>query len=263
MKKTAKWMATLLAVAVILGGGTVLDRSNHTMAAPSGHNDCVAGDKGKAIQPPSKNDGQSNQGQGQPRPPKQSGPANGGQATSPANAPSSSSLTTVTTSEDGTVSVTVSGGYETDPQDHGRPVVLIAAALGVPTEVFREAFSGVTPAELSSGGPTALEAQSNKAALLKVLAPYGITNDRLDEVSNYYRYNGQQSQTWKIVPAVATAIVKNGVVTGIAITNPGSGYSSAPTITIKSPNGTTTAKATVSYSKDFALNGSISSITLK
>lgn len=261
MKKTTKWMAAILAAAVIIGGEAVLDRSNHTMAAPSGQNDCGSGGTGKAPPPPSRNDGQSNQGQS--RPPKESGAGAGAQATAPTNAPSSSSLTTVTTTKDGTVSVTISGGYETDPQDHGRPVVLIAAALGVPTEVFREAFSGVTPAELGSGGPTVQEAQSNKAALLKVLAPYGITNDRLDEVSDYYRYNGQQSQTWKIIPATATAIVKNGVVTGITITNPGSGYSSAPTITIKSPNGTTTAKATVSYSKDFAKNGSISSITLE
>jgi|GEM_PF-1045704 len=261
MKKTVKWMAAILAAAVIIGGGTALDRSNYTMAAPSGQNDCGPGGTGRTPPPPSGNDGQRNQDQ--PRPPKKSGASAGGQAAAPTNAPSSGDLTTVTTTEDGTVSVTVSGGYETDPQDHGRPVVLIAAALGVPTEVFREAFSGVTPAELSSGGPTAQEAQSNKAALLKVLAPYGITNDRLDEVSDYYRYNGQQSQTWKIVPATATAIVKDGVVTGIAITNPGSGYSSAPTITIKSPNGTTTAKATISYSKDFAKNGSLSSITLQ
>lgn len=257
MKKTVKWMAAILAAAVIIGGGTALDRSNHTMAAPSGQNDCGSEGTGKTPPPPSGDDRKSNQDQ--PRPPKGSGAGAG----APANAPSSSNLTTVTTTEDGTVSVTVSGGYETDPQDHGRPVVLIAAALGVPTEVFREAFSGVTPAELSSGGPTAQEAQSNKAALLKVLAPYGITNDRLDEVSDYYRYNGQHSQTWKIVPATAAAIVENGIVTGISITNPGSGYSSAPTITIKSPNGTTTAQATVSYSKDFAKNGSLSSITLQ
>lgn len=225
MRKRTKWTAALLAVAVTIGGGTALYRSNHAIAAPSGHDGCGSGGTGKA--PPSGN------------------------------------LTTVTKTQDGTVSVTVSGGYETDPQDHGRPVVLIAAALGVPTEVFREAFSGVTPAGLSSGGPTVQEAQSNKAALLKVLAPYGVTNDRLDEVSNYYRYNGRQSRTWKIVPATATAIVKNGVVTGIDITNPGSGYSSAPTITITGPAGTTTAIAKVSYSEDLANNGSISSITLE
>lgn len=262
MKKTAKWMAVLFAASVIIGGETVLEHSNYTMAAPAGQNGCGSGGNGQAVPPPKRNDGQSNQGQEKPLPPNRPEAAKGNQAAAPMNPPSSGNLTTVTTTEDGTVSVTISGGYETDPQDHGRPVVLIAAALGVPTEVFREAFSGVTPAGLSSGGPSVDEAQHNKAALMKVLAPYGIINDRLDEVSNYYRYNGQQSRTWQITPATATAIVQNGVVTGIAITNPGSGYSSAPTITIKGPSGTTTAIATVSYSTDFATNGSISSITL-
>ncbi|QGQ99058.1 hypothetical protein EHS13_31365 [Paenibacillus psychroresistens] len=160
-------------------------------------------------------------------------------------------------------SVVISGGFVTDPQDHGRPVVLIAAALGVPTEVFRDAFSGVTPAGQGSGGPTSEEAQKNKAALLKVLAPYGITNERLDEVSNYYRYNGSKGETWKVTKATATAIVTNGVVTGIKITNPGSGYSSNATITVNGPNGKITATATVVYTKDFKTNGSISAITIK
>ena len=44
------------------------------------------------------------------------------------------------------VPLTFSGGLDTDPQDHGRPVVLVAAGLGVKPEVFREAFRGVTPA---------------------------------------------------------------------------------------------------------------------
>jgi hypothetical protein len=160
-------------------------------------------------------------------------------------------------------SVVISGGFNTDPQDHGRPVILIAAALGVPTEVFREAFSGVTPADQGSGGPTSEEAQKNKAALLKVLAPYGITNERLDEVSNYYRYNGSKGETWKTTQATATAIVTNGVVTGVKITNAGSGYSSNPTITVNGPKGKITATATVVYTKDFKTNGSISSITIK
>lgn len=165
------------------------------------------------------------------------------------------------TEQDG-VTVTISGGFDTDPQDRGRPVVLVAAALGVPTEVFREAFSGVKPAGLDSGGPTQEEARANKAALLKVLAPYGITNDRLDEVSNYYRYNGQQQATWRKTLATAVPVIENGVVTGVAITNPGAGYSSAPTVTIKGPQGTVTATATVKYTADFATNGSIASITL-
>ncbi|MFD0674409.1 hypothetical protein [Cohnella sp. GCM10027633] len=161
----------------------------------------------------------------------------------------------------GDYTVLISGGFDTDPADHGRPVVLIAAALGVPTEVFREAFSGVTPAGLDRG-PTAEEAQSNKAALMKVLAPYGITNDRLDEVSNYYRYNGKNGGVWKRTLATAIPIVKDGVVTGVTVTDPGSGYSSAPTVTIKGPNGAVTATATVAFGKDFATNGSLSSLTL-
>jgi hypothetical protein len=82
------------------------------------------------------------------------------------------------------VPVTFSGGHETDPKDHGRPVVLVAAALEVKPEVFREAFSGVTPAR--GGKPSQEEARRNKAALMKVLKPHGVTNERLDEVSNYY-----------------------------------------------------------------------------
>ncbi|MEK3724964.1 hypothetical protein [Paenibacillus sp. FSL H8-0034] len=159
-------------------------------------------------------------------------------------------------------SVVISGGFSTDPQDKGRPVVLIAAALGVPTEVFREAFSGVTPAGLDRG-PTDDEAQRNKAALLKVLAPYGITNERLDEVSNYYRYNGRNGGTWPKTQATATVNVTDGVVTGVTITNPGSGYSSNPTITVMGPNGKITATATLSYTKDFTTNGSISAITIQ
>jgi hypothetical protein len=165
-------------------------------------------------------------------------------------------------SEQAAVSVVISGGFDTDPQDHGRPVVLIAAALGVPTEVFREAFRGVTPAGLDSQ-PSSDLAQRNKAALLKVLAPYGITNERLDEVSDYYRYNGRNGETWKKTRAVATATITNGVVTGITITNPGSGYSSNPIVTVIGPNGTVTAIATVSYTKDFKTNGSISAITIE
>jgi len=76
------------------------------------------------------------------------------------------------------VPVTFTGGYDTDRRDGGRPVVLIAAALGVPTDTFRRAFSGVTPAR--NGPPEPGQVHRNKEALLSVLSPYGITNDRLD-----------------------------------------------------------------------------------
>src|SRR5688500_17958881 len=68
------------------------------------------------------------------------------------SAPASGTTTSTTTPVSAPVSVagvtvTISGGHQTDARDNGRPVVLIAAALGVPTEVFRTALSGVTPAE--------------------------------------------------------------------------------------------------------------------
>src|SRR4051794_34511931 len=44
------------------------------------------------------------------------------------------------------VPVVFSGGHETNLRDHGRPVVLVAGALGVPAQVFRDAFSHVRPA---------------------------------------------------------------------------------------------------------------------
>src|SRR4051812_3136176 len=72
------------------------------------------------------------------------------------------------------VPVTFSGGHDTDPKDGGRPAVLIAAALGVKPDVFREAFRGVTPAR--DGRPTGEDTRRNKEALLKVLGPLGVTN---------------------------------------------------------------------------------------
>jgi hypothetical protein len=158
--------------------------------------------------------------------------------------------------------VTITGGYQTDPRDNGRPVVLIAAALGVTPEVFRKAFEGVTPS--TNGHPTSEEAQKNKAALLKVLGPYGVTNERLDEVSNRYRYMASSGQVWKRTAATAVGIVNaNGVVTGVRITNAGNGYSSVPTVMVQGPNGKLSATATVKYTQDFDTNGSIDSITLK
>src|SRR6476659_3521050 len=112
------------------------------------------------------------------------------------------------------VSVVFSDGHDTDPRDKGRPVVLVAGGLGVTPEVFREAFSHVHPAGPGSGGPTGEEARANKAALMSALGKYGITNDRLDEVSNYYRYMRSEGQMWTTKDAVANALVKDGMVTG-------------------------------------------------
>lgn len=159
------------------------------------------------------------------------------------------------------VPVVFSGGHDTDPRDRGRPVVLVAGALGVAPEVFRDAFSRVHPAGPDSGGPTREEAQANKAALMSVLAKYSITNDRLDTVSNRYRYVRSRGEMWPVKEAVANAIVQNGVVTGYEVVSGGYGYSSAPTISVPNVKAAP-AKAELSFGKDFEANGAVSKITV-
>lgn len=156
--------------------------------------------------------------------------------------------------------VKFTGGHEIGKNDFGRPVPLIAAALGVEPDVFREAFSGVTPAH--GRGPTGDEARKNKAALMRVLAPHGITNERLDQVSDYYRYRPQNGELWRTTEAEAHAIVENGEVKQIVITNPGSGYSSPPTATIPSLNNQQ-LEVILGFSKDFKKNGAVSKIELE
>jgi len=159
------------------------------------------------------------------------------------------------------VPVVFSEGHDTDPRDHGRPVILVAGALAVPPEVFREAFSHVHPAGPDSGGPTDEEARANKAALMSVLGKYGVTNDRLNEVSNRYRYVRSHGQMWPTKAAVANALVQNGVVTGYEIVSRGFGYSSPPTVTVPDVKGVA-PKVELSFGKDFEANGSVSAITV-
>ncbi len=160
----------------------------------------------------------------------------------------------------GTKAINFSGGHETDPKDKCRPVVLIAAALGVKPEVFREAFSGVTPAK--DRAPTKEEAQRNKEALMKVLAPHGVTNERLDEVSDYYRYQPQRGQLWKHTPAKAHAVLEDGKVKRIVVTEPGAGYTTVPEATIQGME-QVKLKVTIQFSKDMSKNGSIKSIEVE
>ena len=155
------------------------------------------------------------------------------------------------------VPVVFSGGHETDPRDHGRPVVLIAGALGVPPEVFRDAFSRVHPANPEKG-PAPAEAQANKAALLATLGKYGVTNGRLDQVSDYYRYVASRHELWPTQPAVAYAMVQYGKIVGYEIVNGGAGYSSNPAITVPGFDGPGIAE--LAYGKSFEKNGSIRSI---
>ncbi len=151
------------------------------------------------------------------------------------------------------------GGYETDPQDGGRPVVLVASGLGVEPQVFRDVFSNVRPAQ--NGAPSNARVHANKQVLLDGLSKYGVTNDRLDEVSNYYRYRPQSGELWTHVPAAAKATLKDGQVTAIDLTKAGAGYSSTPRVEIV---GFPQAKVEVEveYAKDLSTNGRIKSLKL-
>ena len=156
------------------------------------------------------------------------------------------------------VPVTFSGGHDIDRQkDFGRPTILIAAALGVKQDVFREAFSGVTPAR--GGPPSGEEARKNKQALMRVLAPHGITNDRLDEVSNFYRYRPQGGEIWSHQDAAAYAVVDGGKITKIVVTEPGYGYSSQPTATVAGFDGVK-LDVKLQLSTDLKKNGSVGTV---
>jgi hypothetical protein len=157
------------------------------------------------------------------------------------------------------VTLRISGGHATDPRDNGRPVRLIAAALGVPAEVFRTAFAAVSPAP---GGtePDPAQVQRNKAELLKVLAPYGVTNERLDAVSDHYRYAGSAGEVWPQRAAVARATLRGGKVVAVTLVSGGAGYTSTPRVTV--PGTGATVKVTLAFGRTLATNGRVRSIRL-
>jgi hypothetical protein len=155
------------------------------------------------------------------------------------------------------VPVTFSGGHEIGKNDYGRPITLMAAALGVKPEEFRKAFSGVRPAH--GRGPTGDEARRNKEALMKVLAPLNVTNERMDEVANYYRFRPQNGELWPTRPAKAHAVVRDGKIEKFVVTEPGSGYSSPPKVTLKGFE-KMPLEATLKLVKDLKKNGGIESI---
>jgi len=158
------------------------------------------------------------------------------------------------------IPVRITGGHATDPRDGGRPVVLVAAALGVPTEVFREAFSHVTPAAAGEE-PDPAQVTRNKAALLAVLAPYGVTNETLDAASDHYRFNGAAGQTWPRVAARARAVVRHGRVVAVRLLSGGSGYTSAPRVTVPG-HPDARISATLAFGTDTTTNGTIGKLAL-
>ncbi|MCA9080864.1 MAG: hypothetical protein KDA58_09910 [Planctomycetaceae bacterium] len=151
------------------------------------------------------------------------------------------------------------GGYETNPVDHGRPVGLIANALGVAPEVFRDAFSGVNPAK--GGSPSASRVSANKQVLMEKLNPHGVTNERLDEVSNFYRYRPQAGELWSHKPASATATISEGKVTAITIVDGGYGYSTPPEVEIAGYEDVR-IEAELEFTTDLKTNGRVKALTI-
>ena len=151
------------------------------------------------------------------------------------------------------------GGYDTDERDHGRPVSLIAAALGVDSQVFRQAFSGVNPSRM--GAPSPLLARANKKTLMDALGRYGVSNERLDQVSDYYRYNGAAGETWQRSPARATSIITDGKLAGFTITNPGAGYTVAPSVNVVGHDDVE-VDVRIEFGSDLTTNGRVTSLSV-
>lgn len=157
------------------------------------------------------------------------------------------------------VPVVFSEGHDTDPRDRGRPVVLVAGGLGVSPQVFRDAFSQVRPAPAGTE-PDPQQVRDNKTALMTALGKYGVTNQKLDTVSDYYRYVRNGKQLWPTKPAVANALVENGVVTGYEVVSGGSGYTYPPRVTVPNVPGAS-ANVALSFGKVLESNGSVFAIT--
>ncbi len=77
-------------------------------------------------------------------------------------------------------------GNNLHPEDHGRPVELIARDLGVTPEAFREAFKNVRPAPRGEQ-PSREQRERNRKVLSEAL---GVDPERLDAVMDKYRPGG-------------------------------------------------------------------------
>lgn len=90
---------------------------------------------------------------------------------------------------------------------------------------------------------------------------HGITNDRLDEVSNFYRYRPEDGELWRHAPARAKAIIEDGRVTGFRITSSGSGYTTPPRVTVAGHEDLR-VEATLGFSTDLRENGRVTELKI-
>jgi len=157
------------------------------------------------------------------------------------------------------VGVLFRGGLAAVQGEGGRPVRLIAAALGVADDVFRDAFCGVRPSFL--GPPSGTRARANKRVLMEALAPYGVSNECLDEVSDYYRYRPQAGERWPHQPATATAVIEDGRVVGLTLQSGGHGYLTAPQVVIVGHE-QVRVEVELGFGSDLLTNGQIVSLQL-
>jgi hypothetical protein len=102
----------------------------------------------------------------------------------------------------------------------------------------------------------------NKEVLMKALGPHGITNERLDEVSNYYRYQPQKGNLWPTTAAKAHAVVEDGKVKRIVVDEAGAGYSSPPTVTVEGMD-SVKLKVNLSFGKDLKKNGAVETVEIE
>jgi hypothetical protein len=156
------------------------------------------------------------------------------------------------------VPLMITGGHETDPRDRGRPVAVVAGALGVTADVFRKAFSQVRPAPVGTE-PEPAQVRRNKEVLFGALKPYGVTNDELDRVSDFYRYVPGRGRLWPVKAAAGYALFKDGAFQSIAITDPGYGYNASPNVSVPG-HPELSLKATLAFGRDLRKNGSIATI---
>ena len=96
---------------------------------------------------------------------------------------------------------------------------------------------------------------------MKVLAPLKVTNERMDEVANYYRFRPQKGELWPTKPAEAYAVVDGGKIKKIVVTKPGSGYNTPPKATIEGFK-IVRLEAKVKYDTNLKKNGGVESVEI-